>query len=169
MYEKEGILVSDNEETAIFSVFHHPKTVADDTNVFPSVGRIPNLMLCKVDPSHLVLVSYLKTINPDIETGVLFTTTTSSFKKKKGSMKVVKEPSYIQQPDQVEKVVKAAKNKKVHTEPPPVVAHKTFSKSDKEVIPSQSGMLKKLKKMAGLWILLQILSLILLRRIFQII
>lgn len=74
-YEKKCILVPDNEETTTFLVFRHPKTV--DAELFPTVARIPDAMLHKVDPSHPVLVSYLKTINLDIEIGVLLTITTS--------------------------------------------------------------------------------------------
>lgn len=128
-YEKEGILVLDNEETAGFSMFHDLKTIEDDEEFFPTVVGIPNAMLCKVDPSHPILVSYLKTINPNIEIGVLLTTNASPYKKKKGSKKSTKGSLSTTQPEQVEKVVKSATKKEVHTEPPLKVVPTLVSKS----------------------------------------
>lgn len=42
-------------------------------NIFPSVARIPDAMLKKVNPTHKILVKYLQKINPYVETGVLLT------------------------------------------------------------------------------------------------
>ena len=36
-----------------------------------NIARIPEAMLKRVDPANLVLVEYLKNINPDDETGKL--------------------------------------------------------------------------------------------------
>lgn len=112
-------------------------------------------MLHKVDPSHYVLVSYLTTINPDIVTSVLLPKTTGPSKKRKGSKKDTKESSSKTQPEKVEKVVKSTPNKVVTTEPPPKVVPKPVSKPvvdfsshpETEVLPSKSGILKRLRKM----------------------
>ena len=82
MYDKEGILVPENEETVGFALYQFPKIVKDDAEVFPSVARIPDAMLRKVDPTNHVLVNYLMTINPDIETRVLLKTREGPSKKK---------------------------------------------------------------------------------------
>ena len=66
IYEKEGIQVPNDEEKADFSLYHYPKTVANDVNIFQTVARIPDSMLKKVDPSNSVLVAYLQQINPSI-------------------------------------------------------------------------------------------------------
>lgn len=44
-YEKEGIAVLENEETAEFSLFRFPKIVEDDDEIFPNVARIHDAML----------------------------------------------------------------------------------------------------------------------------
>lgn len=46
-------------------------TVEDDPAVFPTVARIPDAMLRKVDPSNPFQVGYLQTISCSIVTGVL--------------------------------------------------------------------------------------------------
>ena len=58
-YNKEGILVPNNDEKVTFQSYHYPKEVLDDNDEFPIVARIPDAMLKKVDPSNLVLVAYL--------------------------------------------------------------------------------------------------------------
>ena len=44
-----------------FSLYHHPKAVGDNPTEFPSIARIPDAMLRKVDPINSVLVAYLTT------------------------------------------------------------------------------------------------------------
>ncbi|CAI9290474.1 unnamed protein product [Lactuca saligna] len=127
-------------------MFHHPKAVEDDEKIFPTVARIPDAMLRKVDQSHHVLVSYFKTINPDIETGVLLPQSIVPSKLKKGSKKDTTEIPSKPQPENVETVVRSVRKKKVHTDPPPIVVPKPVSKLESEVLPSKSGVLKKLKK-----------------------
>ena len=71
MYEKEGILVPTDVPKDEFGIYQHPKNVEDDSEVFPNVSRISDAMLRKVDPKNPILGSYLTTINPTVETGVL--------------------------------------------------------------------------------------------------
>ena len=49
VYEKEGIMFPEGEESAEFSTYHYPKTVEDNPDVFPTVARIPDAMLHKVN------------------------------------------------------------------------------------------------------------------------
>lgn len=59
VYEKEGIKVLEDEPTTDFVLYQHPKTLEDDLVFFPSVARILDAILRKVDPNHPVLVAYL--------------------------------------------------------------------------------------------------------------
>lgn len=72
VYDKEGIMVLEDDPTADFVLHQHPKTVEDDPPVFPIVARIKEAMLRKVDPANPILIAYLQIINPSIETGVLY-------------------------------------------------------------------------------------------------
>lgn len=63
--------MSVDEEKAKFLKYHFPKEVTDDAEVFSNIARIPDAMLQRVDPTNLVLVEHLKTINPNEETGKL--------------------------------------------------------------------------------------------------
>lgn len=67
-YEKEGILVPKDEQMSEFSLYHFPKIAEDDPDMFPTVARISDGMLRKVDPTNHILVVYMQTINPSIET-----------------------------------------------------------------------------------------------------
>lgn len=90
VYEKEGIEVSNDEETAEFSLYHFPKSVEEAIDVFPTISRIPNSMLKNFDPSNPVLVAYQKHVNPSIETGVLLPKSTEGpSKTQQGSKKDV--------------------------------------------------------------------------------
>lgn len=71
VYKKEGIQVPYGKDIAEFSMYHYPKTVENDIDVFPIVARILDAMLNKVDPTNHIFTAYLQTINPSIETGVL--------------------------------------------------------------------------------------------------
>lgn len=71
MYEKEGILVHADVRKAEFGIYQHSNTVEDNSEVFPNVTRIPDVMLRKVDPSNPILVAYLQTINHTFKTSVL--------------------------------------------------------------------------------------------------
>lgn len=44
-YEKEGIVVSNDEQTTEFSLYHFPKNVKDDQDLFPTVKRISDGMI----------------------------------------------------------------------------------------------------------------------------
>ncbi|CAI9281406.1 unnamed protein product [Lactuca saligna] len=69
--KSEGILVPSDVPKEEFTLYQHLKTVEDDSEVFPTVARILDAMLQNVDPTNPVLVSYLTTINPNVEVGVL--------------------------------------------------------------------------------------------------
>ncbi|CAI9289627.1 unnamed protein product [Lactuca saligna] len=108
-------------------------------------------MLKKVDPTNPILVAYMQTINPSIEMGVLLRkSTATTSKKRKESKKQAKEsPSTL---EQVENVVKVTSIKVVKSAQPSKEIHKlivdeSFSPMS-EVMPSKSGILKLLKKMA---------------------
>ncbi|CAI9278680.1 unnamed protein product [Lactuca saligna] len=58
-----------------FAKYNFPKAVEDDVKEFPTVARIPDAMLKKVDPSNSVLMAYMQ-IEPK--------KTTSPAKKKSG-------------------------------------------------------------------------------------
>ncbi|CAI9276734.1 unnamed protein product [Lactuca saligna] len=90
----------------------------DDVDVFPSVARIPDAMLQKVDPVNPVLVEYLTTIMPSIEAEKLLDASAEA----KG-----------------DKVLK----KKDH---PLIVTELIIP--EKEVVDMKYGVLKRLKKMA---------------------
>lgn len=40
MYENEGIPVPEDEEKLEFSLYHFPKVVKDDLDMFPTVARM---------------------------------------------------------------------------------------------------------------------------------
>ena len=67
-YNKEGILVPNDEEKVTFQSYHFPKDVVDDANEFPNVARIPDTMLKRVNPKNSILVAYQKTFDPSIPT-----------------------------------------------------------------------------------------------------
>lgn len=58
-YEKENIVVSENEEKAEFSMYQYPKTIEDSPEEFPTVACILGAMLQKVTPTNPVLFAYL--------------------------------------------------------------------------------------------------------------
>lgn len=71
--------------------YQQPKTVEDNSKVFPNVERILDGMLRKVDPSNPFLVVYLQSINPSVEIGVLLPKgIVGTSKRRKGSKKVTK-------------------------------------------------------------------------------
>ena len=128
VYEKEGIQVPEGGEVAEFSLYQFPKVVEDDENIFTSVARIPDAMLRKVHSTHKVLVRYMKTFDPAVQTGVLLEVTGESSKKKKKTQKEEKlQSSKVSQAEEVEK-------------------EEISTKTKKEIIPSKSGVLKKLRK-----------------------
>lgn len=115
--------------------------------MFPTIARIPDSMLQKVDPSHLVLVTYLKTINPSIEIGVLLPKNVRGpSKKRRGSKKDVRDSLSKSSPEQIEKAKKHTPKKIVKSDPPPKkvvqpIGEET-STHEKETMPSKSGVLK---------------------------
>lgn len=52
-YEKEGIVVPNDEPKVEFALYHHLKTVKDNPDEFPSIARILDAMLRKLDPTNL--------------------------------------------------------------------------------------------------------------------
>lgn len=90
-YDKEGIRASDEEETAKFMKYHFSKEVSDDVEIFTLVARIPDIILKRVDPTNAVLLEYMTTIDPTIETGKLLTKEGAGpLKKSRKSKKDVK-------------------------------------------------------------------------------
>ena len=83
IYKKEGIQVPDKEETVEFTKYQFPKSVEDDSEVCLTIARIPDCMLKKVDQTNPALLNYLKTINLDVETGVLLAVDAGTSKQSK--------------------------------------------------------------------------------------
>lgn len=81
-YEKEAIVVLEHEPKAEFSLYHHPKTLEDNQDAFPTVSRIIDAILRRVDPTNPVLVAYLTTINPSIEAAMLLSKTLVVYRRK---------------------------------------------------------------------------------------
>lgn len=88
---------------ADFSIYQHPKVVSDDPMLFPTVARIQDAMLRKVDPAHPVLVHYLTTINPDVQIEVLLPKGAEGTSK---AVKVSKKPKKPEQPKSVHVQIK---------------------------------------------------------------
>ena len=115
---EEGIEVPQDKDTSYFSQFNFPKIVEHDVNVFPTVVHISDAMLRKIDPADLVMIDYLKIINPNFETGMLLSS--SKVKPQKGSKKHFESPSRPLRP----KVFKKQK-KQDHSKPTPIVGEET--------------------------------------------
>lgn len=93
-------------------MYHYPKTLDDKPDEFPLIAHIPDAVLRRVDPTNLVLVAYLTTINPSVEPGVLLPKAAGDpSKKRKGSKKGVKVSPSEPSADQVEKVVHVSPKK----------------------------------------------------------
>ena len=104
LYAKEGIPVPEGADVAEFSLYQFPKVVEYDENIFTSVARILDAMLCKVSSTHKVLVRYMKTFDPNVRTGILFEVSGESSKKKKKTKKEEKpESSKVSNAEGVEK------------------------------------------------------------------
>lgn len=54
---------------------------------FPTIARIPDGMLRKVDPKNHVLIAHMQNINPSIETSVLQKKSTGATSKKQKESK----------------------------------------------------------------------------------
>ena len=85
VYDKEGIQVPEGADVAEFSLYQFPKEVEDDENIFTHVARIPDAMLRKVSSTHKVLIRYMKTFDPAVETGILLQVAAKTPKKKKAT------------------------------------------------------------------------------------
>lgn len=98
-----------------------------------------------------VLIAYIQAINPSIETCVPLPKNTgaTSKKQKESKKQAMGSPS---KPEQVEKVVKTTSQKVVKSDQPSKKIQKPVVEESflpaKEVIPSKSGILKRLKKVA---------------------
>lgn len=152
MYEKEGIFVPANDLKHEFVVYQHPKTMDDDSEIFPNIARIPDAMLRKVDPADPILVAYLQTINPSIETCYLPKDVGSPSKERKSTTKATQaSPS---KPTTESTPAKGKKDGVSKPNPIPIQqeaiqpVQQQTSQSLKEVMPSKSGVLKRLMKMA---------------------
>ena len=101
-------------------------------------------MLKKIDPTNSVLVEYLKRVNPSIETGNLLKISDE------GSTKKVRKPKKGVDDAVHESPKKQAKSKSpkkfiTETEKP---EEKVIVESSKELIPSKSGVFKRLMKLS---------------------
>lgn len=135
VYEKEGVLVPFHDANAKFSIYQHPKVVYDDSVLFHHVARIPYAMLQKADPNHPILVHYLTTVNPNVQIGVLWP------KGVERTSKGAKVSKKLKKPDQpkllhVQKDITKSVQENVEKE------------TQKEVVPSKTGILKRTKKPA---------------------
>ncbi|CAH1440504.1 unnamed protein product [Lactuca virosa] len=108
-------------------------------------------MLKKIDPSNSVLVAYLKNVNPSIETGVLLQSSNEGSSKKPKKSKKATDEVIVQESL---KKVKSKSPKKVIVEQEKVSKkikkpkEKVITESLKELIPSKSGVFKRLRKMS---------------------
>ncbi|KAL7592159.1 hypothetical protein Lser_V15G33908 [Lactuca serriola] len=142
-YEKEGILVPNDEEKAAFHVYSCPKGATDDTEEFPVVARILDAMLKRVYPTNIVLVTYLQTINTTVGTGILLEreVETKSKRSKKtnagSSEKQVKESKSTQISKQLP-VTEAELTK-------PEVSVADTPSTQKELILSRTGVFRRIK------------------------
>ncbi|CAH1428154.1 unnamed protein product [Lactuca virosa] len=137
VYEKEGILVPTDVPKAELTIYQHLKIVEDDSDIFPTVARIYNVMLSKVDPTNPMLIAYLSNINPNMETGDLLPKgVEGTSKRSKGSKKGIKAAQSKLDTVTVEKeITKPVQDHVSHAEKGP----------EKEVVPSKSGVLKRTK------------------------
>ena len=71
-----------DEETVEFIKYQFPKDVTDDVEIFTHITIIPDAMLQCVDPTNLVLMEYLETINLDDGFGKLLPKETAAPSKK---------------------------------------------------------------------------------------
>ncbi|CAI9281661.1 unnamed protein product [Lactuca saligna] len=104
MYEKEGIEVPADEQSIEFLKYNFPKKIEDDAEVFPSITRIPDAMIKCVNPTSSILMTYLASINPDEDTGILFAKPDAGSSKKSRKSKKT-EKSTIVATERVEVVV----------------------------------------------------------------
>lgn len=140
-----------DEPKAEFLKYHFLKSVEDDEEVFPSVARIPDAMLKKIDPLNPVLVAYLKTINPTIETEVLFPRSDEGSLKQYMKSKKEIEPSPSKFVTKKKTAMSPKKTSGDEVKEPNKVQKQievTQTSPSKELVPSNSGVLKQLKKLA---------------------
>ncbi|CAI9268433.1 unnamed protein product [Lactuca saligna] len=124
-------------------IYSCPKDAADDTDEFPFVARISDAMLKRVDPTNIVLITYLQSIDTSVETRVLVAR--EEEKNSKRSKKVVAESSK----KSVKESTSTKSPKKVsvsEAEPiqPEIVVADTPS-TQKEIIPSNTGVFRRIK------------------------
>ncbi|CAI9284497.1 unnamed protein product [Lactuca saligna] len=132
VYEKEGILVPADEPKAEFLKYHYPRAIEDD-----------------VDPKNHVLEAYLLCININDGLGILLS------KPDEGSSKKYRKSNTILTPEKTDKDTTVSKSPK--KQPVEVVKVSKKSKKSQEttqpdftkkLIPTKSGVLKRIKKMS---------------------
>ena len=116
----------------------------------PFVVRIPDVMLKRVDPTNIVLVTYLQTIDTTIETGILLAREETMSKRTKKT-----ETGSSDKPVKESKSTKIPKKQPVTDEEPVthevLVADTTLTKhvgpetQEKEIIPSKTGVFRRIK------------------------
>lgn len=145
-------MVPNDEERVVFQSYHYPKEVINGADDFLTVARIPDALLKRVDPTNSVLVAYLQTIDSSVLTGILLP---REEKKSKRSNKSEHASSEKQTKDS--KSSKSPKKKLVSVEESAVhevsmIETQTIEpvapeSQQKVVIPSKTGMFRRIKKM----------------------
>ena len=104
VYDKDGILLPSEDAKVMFKTYRIPKIVTDDPVLLPTVARILDAMLRKLDPAHPNLVHYFTTINLDVQIQVLLP------KGEEGTSKVVNVSKKLKIPEQPKSVTIQADN-----------------------------------------------------------
>lgn len=147
-YNKEGILVPNDEEKVTFQSYHFPKEVVDDADDFRNVARIPDAMLKRVNPTNSILIAYHKTFDPSIPMGMLLPREETKSKQSKKSKKAnptspAKKSKGSTSSKSPQKVVE--ENVVVTVEPTYVSEPIVEETQEKGVIPSKTGMFRRIK------------------------
>ena len=138
-----------DEETVEFMTYQFPKEVTDDSEIFTHIARMSDAILQRVDPTNLVLMEYLETINPDDGSGKLLPKeivgpSKKLHKSKKDATITPEKP--VQEP---KKKKSPPKQTKLDTQVLIVVVEPVEHVTDeqaKEKIPSKSGIFRRIKK-----------------------
>lgn len=102
----------DDEETAKFRKYHFLKEVSDDAAIFTHIARITDAMLKRVDPTNSVLIEYMTTVDPRIETRKLLSKEDAGpSKKSRKSMKavIITREQTVQEPKKIKSPKKPTK------------------------------------------------------------
>ncbi|CAI9290649.1 unnamed protein product [Lactuca saligna] len=130
----------------------NPKEVSNDNEFFSHVARIPDAMLKKVDPTNVVLIDYMTTIDSKVETGKLLTKEGVGHSKKSKTTK----KGVIVNPELNFHETKQSKSPKKTTKPDELVSKVVIKpvepfviKPTSVTIPSKTGVFQILKLKYG--------------------